>query len=42
MKLKEWNKLTKTNKRVYLLLSRELLDLSLKTNTKYKVVLLNG
>ena len=41
MKIKEWDKMTKTNKRVFLLLSKELYELSKLTKNKYKVVIIN-
>ena len=42
MKIKDWNKLNYTNKRIFLLLSKELYELSKLTNSKYEVVLING
>ena len=41
MNLKDWNKLSTTNKRTFLILTKELYNLSCKTNSKYKVVIVN-
>lgn len=41
MNLKDWNKLLTTNKRTFLILSKQLFDLSRQTNSKYKVVIIN-
>lgn len=41
MKIKDWEVMNKTNKRVFLLLSKELYELSKLTNNKYKVVIIN-
>ena len=42
MKIKDWNKLDNTNKRIFMLLTKELYELSLITNNKYEVILING
>ena len=42
MNIKNWNKLNTTNKRIFMLLSKELYELSKLTNSKYEVVIING
>lgn len=42
MKIKDWNKLDNTNKRIFMLLTKELYELSLITKNKYEVILING
>lgn len=42
MNLKQWNKLSTTNKRTFLILSKQLYNLSCQTNSKYKAVIING
>ena len=42
MKIKDWNKLNTTNKRIFMLISKELYELSKLTNSKYEVVIING
>ena len=42
MKIKDWNKLDNTNKRIFMLLTKELYELSLITKNKYEVILIHG
>ena len=42
MNIKNWNKLNTTNERIFMLLSKELYELSKLTNSKYEVVIING